>query len=57
MKNRFLPIWKYPIMLAIITIFGLLSALIGTGGWHVASWIALMMPIAVCIRFGLFLKK
>lgn len=57
MKNRFFHLWKFPIMLVIVTIFGLLSAHIGTGGWHVASWIALLVPVAVCARFGLFAKK
>jgi hypothetical protein len=34
--------------------FGLLSALLGTGIWHVLSWIALTIPILVCVRFGIF---
>lgn len=57
MTNRFFHVWRAPIILAIVTIFGLLAALLGTGGWHVASWIALVVPIVVCIRFGVFFKK
>ena len=33
--------------LAIATVLGLLAALLGQGLWHVLSWIALSIPIAV----------
>lgn len=54
MNSTFFHIWKFPIVLAILTIFGLLAALTGTGIWHILSWIALTIPAIVCIRFGLF---
>ena len=49
-----LRVWGWPIALAVLSIFGLLSALLGQGGvWWVLSWIALTVPlgvIVVCLR-------
>lgn len=57
MSSTFLHIWKFPILLGILTMFGLLAALTGTGIWHLLSWGALIIPIGVCIRFGVFQKR
>ncbi|HEY4135725.1 MAG TPA: hypothetical protein VGO34_10975 [Alphaproteobacteria bacterium] len=40
-------IFRVPLMLAVVTLFGLLSALLGDGLWDVLSWIALGLPLAV----------
>ncbi|HEY0236946.1 MAG TPA: hypothetical protein VGC86_18105 [Afipia sp.] len=41
-------IWRWPALLAILTVFGLISALLGQGGlWWALSWIALAIPLAV----------
>ena len=48
-------IFGIPLGLALLTIFGLSAALIGEGPWHVASWIALAVPLAItawCLRPG-----
>jgi hypothetical protein len=46
-------IWRWPALLALLTIFGLISALIGqTGFWWALSWIALAAPLAVIIWSG-----
>lgn len=46
-KAGALKIWTYPIVLAIVTILGLLSALLGEGGiWWPVSWVALATPLA-----------
>ncbi len=46
--NNFKHIWKTPLWLALLTILGLLSALLETGVWGVLSWIALSaMPIII----------
>jgi hypothetical protein len=46
-------IWRWPTVLALLTVFGLLSALLGEGGvWWALSWIALSLPllvIAACV--------
>ncbi len=46
-------IWTVPLILAALTVFGLLAALLGTGVWHALAWIALTAPIVVVARFGL----
>jgi hypothetical protein len=50
MNKHFRKVWLIPVELALITGFGLLSALLGTGIWHIFSWIALMIPLIVMIR-------
>jgi hypothetical protein len=46
-------IWRWPVLLAVLSLFGLLSALLGqTGVWLPLSWIALATPVgvaAICI--------
>ncbi len=54
MKRRpFWRVWVVPLVLAGLTVFGLLAALLGTGIWHDLAWIALMLPIMVAARFAL----
>jgi hypothetical protein len=48
-------VWRWPLVLAGLTLFGLLSALLGEGGvWWVLSWIALAVPLLTivycCVR-------
>ncbi len=40
-----------PFVLAIITTYGLLSALLGDGLWDALSWIALVIPLALLAFF------
>lgn len=56
-KNNFNHTWKVPLLLALVTIAGLLSALLGTGVWRVLSWIMLGVPVIVIIKFALKRKK
>ncbi len=42
-------VWGAPLILAFISIFGLLAALLGTGVWYVLSWITLTIPIVIII--------
>jgi hypothetical protein len=43
-------IWRWPALLAVLTVLGLLSALIGqTGFWWTFSWIALAAPLVVIV--------
>ncbi|MDR5779463.1 hypothetical protein QCE63_08480 [Caballeronia sp. LZ065] len=46
-------IWTIPLLLAVLTLFGLLSALLGTGVWHPLAWLALAVPVAVVLMVGL----
>jgi hypothetical protein len=51
MKNGFLKIWGVPVLMAILSMVGLLSALIGDGPWDGLSWIALGIPVIVICWF------
>ena len=52
MKN-ILFIWGWPLVLALLTASGLLSALLSDGAGDVWSWIALAAPLAAAVWFGL----
>lgn len=40
--------WKWPIVLGVVTVLGLLAALIGDGGrWRALSWLLLAVPLSV----------
>lgn len=47
-----LAVWRMPVMLAVSSIFGLISALLGDGFWDVLSWVSLGWPVAIMIWFG-----
>jgi hypothetical protein len=53
-RYGFSRIWRWPSVLAVLTTFGLLSALLGQSGiWWGLSWIALAIPllvVAVCVQ-------
>ncbi len=52
MPNKtFKQIWFAPILLALLTVFGLLSALLGNGFWYSLSWSALLIPLVVIVWF------
>lgn len=43
-------IWKWPLILAALTVFGLLAALLGQAAiWWAASWAALATPLVVVL--------
>jgi hypothetical protein len=48
-----LRIWSWPVALAVLSAIGLLSALLGDGGWDALSWAALGLPIAVASWYAL----
>ncbi len=47
MNNHFRKVWRIPVLLLLVTVFGLLASLLGTGAWYLLSWIALSVPLAV----------
>ena len=51
-KSQFMKVWGMPVLLSIVTIIGLISAIIGLGVWHWISWITLSAPIVVMWWFG-----
>ena len=50
---RFWFVWRAPLLLVLLTVFGLLAALLGTETWHWASWAALAAPIFVILFYSL----
>lgn len=49
-----LRVWTWPIVMAVLTLFGLLASLLGAEGpWWWASWIALSIPLLAALRFWL----
>jgi hypothetical protein len=40
-------VWSIPPILALLSLIGLLSALLGNGVWDVLSWATLAVPLAV----------
>lgn len=43
-------VWPWPIALGLLTVFGLLSALLGQHGiWLALSWAALSLPLIVTV--------
>lgn len=51
LRIPFLRVWGAPLLIAALTLFGLLAALLGTGIWHWMAWAALAVPVAVGLRF------
>ena len=48
--SRFGFVWRWPLILAAATLFGLALALLGEGGtWWILSWIALAVPLLVIV--------
>ena len=52
MTRIFGPIWTAPIVLGVLTVVGLLSALLGDGVWDYLSAVALGIPVLACAYFG-----
>ena len=47
MKQNYWQIWRIPIALAMLTVLGLMLALVGHPSWHWITWLALAVPIAM----------
>ncbi|WP_449047230.1 hypothetical protein [Parapedobacter sp.] len=46
-------LWGMPVFLGIITLAGLLLAIMGGDLWlHVLSWVALAVPLFMIVRYG-----
>ena len=48
-RRGLIRIFAVPAILAVLTIFGLTSGILGDGIWDAISWIALGIPIAVVV--------
>ena len=45
-------VFRVPLLLAAVTAFGLISALLGDGVWNALSWTALAVPLGVITWFA-----
>ncbi len=52
-----LRIWRAPIVFALLTTVGLVSALLGDGVWDTLSTFTLGAPVAACGWYGLRRKS
>ena len=50
-NNPFFRRWGMPLIMTALIIFGLLSALLGTGVWQALARIALAVPLLVLARY------
>lgn len=50
MKTTFQKTWGTPLLLALLTVIGLLAALLGDGGWRVFAWALLAIPLGVIVQ-------
>lgn len=53
MNRSFLRLWGGPILFGVLTVIGLVSALVGDDVWDYLSAVALGMPVAACAWYGL----
>jgi len=48
--GRSASLWRWPVVLGVVTLFGLIAALLGEGGvWWALSWVALATPLVVAL--------
>jgi hypothetical protein len=47
------PVWRMPLLLAMLSVFGLMSALLADAPWDTLSWLALGVPVVIVLRFAL----
>jgi hypothetical protein len=51
MQNaRFSKLWGMPLLIAVVSLNGLVAALVGDGLWDVFSWIMLSIPIVLICK-------
>lgn len=43
-------VFAVPLALFLVSLFGLIAALVGNGVWDAAGWIALSLPVVAIIR-------
>ena len=49
MKRNLWMVFRWPLALAVLSLVGLVSALVGDGPWDALSWVALGIPLAVIL--------
>lgn len=49
-------LWLWPVMLAVLTLSGLISGLVSEGTGDIWAWVGLGIPVLFCIYFGVIRK-
>ncbi|SDI11295.1 hypothetical protein SAMN05216189_1002145 [Pseudomonas delhiensis] len=49
MKRNLWRVFRWPLALAVLSLVGLVSALVGDGPWDALSWVALGIPLVVIL--------
>jgi hypothetical protein len=52
-RQTFGQIFAAPMVIGVLSVIGLISALVGDGIWDAVSWLALGVPVALCAYFTL----
>jgi hypothetical protein len=55
--TSFSRLWVKPILIAVLSLSGLIAALAGDGLWDAYSWIALGIPVVLMIKYWCFPAK
>ena len=50
-------VFRAPLLLAVLTAIGLAAALLGEAAWRWFSWVALAMPVALCLWYPLLAAR
>jgi len=49
LNNLLKSTWGLPPVLGILTLFGLLTALLGSSDWYLLSWISMVIPLGAIV--------
>lgn len=55
--NTVIQVWGKPLLFAVLSITGLITALVGDGVWDVFSWLALGLPLVIIVGYYFYPKK
>ncbi|SEW52870.1 hypothetical protein [Chitinophaga arvensicola] len=55
--NTTLHVWGKPLLVALLSITGLITALVGDGYWDAFSWLALGIPLVMMAGHYFYPKK
>ncbi|MCL1678634.1 hypothetical protein M2T92_06335 [Elizabethkingia miricola] len=50
MNKKIFRLWGMPILLAVLSLYGLISALIGKGIWDILACTALIIPVLIIMK-------
>lgn len=51
-RKQMIKLWGMPIILGVLTMVGLISAILGVGFWHYISWLTLSVPLYYSFKYG-----